>query len=784
MADRYRLFVDGEDREARSQETFDVENPATSKPTFEVASGGPEDIDDAVAAGRRAFDDRRWAGLRGRDRARILNRAARLLEERLDELARLETVQIGRPLREMRAQLSRLPEWLEFFGAVAQTHEGGVPDFGGKYVNYVQRVPLGVVGLLTPWNHPLLILMKKLSAALAAGNSVVIKPSELAPVTPLLLAHILTEAGVPEGVINVVPGLGPSAGKALAGHPGLGKVDLTGGTPTGRAVAAAAGHNLVPVAAELGGKAPVIIFDDIAVDRAVAGALFAGFVASGQTCIQGARVLVQRSIFDDFRERFVARAASLRVGDPLDQETQVGPMVSAAQRQRVIDAVDRARDDGATVLCGGGAPSDSSLADGYYFMPTVVGNVTTDMSVWRDEIFGPVSVLVPFDDEADAVRLANDSPFGLAASVWSLDGARGHRVADQLERRRHLAQRPSSDRSGVGVGRHEGQRHRPRERDRGLPVLHPDQEHHRRVQWRAVRLVRHLREPALLMSTQFIVIQILNGVSLAGLLFFLASGLTLIFGLMRILNLAHGGFYLVGGYVGMTTTLATGSYWLGMLAAAASIAVLGVGTERLLLRRIRGKGTSEVLLTIGLATVLGDLSLGVWGGVPRTIEAPSFLTGAMSLGIVTYPVFRVFVTVLAIVAGFGLYYLQQRTRIGAIIRAGVDDREMVAALGINIQRVFTGIFIFGAMLAGIAGVIGATFLGLLPGADTDILLLSLVVVIIGGLGSLPGAAVGSLIVGLATVFGTSELPQLASFIVFTPMALVLIFRPTGLFGRA
>lgn len=286
------------------------------------------------------------------------------------------------------------------------------------------------------------------------------------------------------------------------------------------------------------------------------------------------------------------------------------------------------------------------------------------------------------------------------------------------------------------------------------------------------------------MSLEFILVQLLNGISLGGLLFFLASGLTLIFGLMRILNLAHGGFYLVGGYIGLTVAIATGSFWLALVSAGVAIALMGVATERFLLRRLRGQELPEVLLTIGLATILGDLALGIWGGDPKSIDAPSYLTGSVELGVVTYPIFRLFVTICALAVGIGLYYLQQRTRIGAIIRAGVDDRETIAALGINIQRVFTGVFIFGSLLAGVAGVIGGAFLGLIPGADTDILLLCLVVVIIGGLGSLPGAAVGSLIVGVATVFGTSELPQLASFIIFMPMALVLIFRPTGLFGRS
>jgi branched-chain amino acid transport system permease protein len=284
-------------------------------------------------------------------------------------------------------------------------------------------------------------------------------------------------------------------------------------------------------------------------------------------------------------------------------------------------------------------------------------------------------------------------------------------------------------------------------------------------------------------SGQLILTQSLNGISLAGLLFFLASGLTLIFGLMRIVNLAHGGFYLVGGYIGFTVAIATGSFVLAIVAAALSVAVLGGFTERVLLRRLRGQEQAEVLLTVGLATVLGDLALAVWGGNPRSIKPPGILGGSLHLGSLVYPRYRLFVTVLAIIVGVGLYYLQQRTRIGAIIRAGVDDRETIAALGIDINRIFTGVFMVGALLAGGAGVIGGAFLSLLPGADTDILLLGLAVVIIGGLGSLPGAALGSLVVGLIYVFGTAAAPQLASFILFAPMAVVLIVRPTGLLGR-
>jgi branched-chain amino acid transport system permease protein len=286
------------------------------------------------------------------------------------------------------------------------------------------------------------------------------------------------------------------------------------------------------------------------------------------------------------------------------------------------------------------------------------------------------------------------------------------------------------------------------------------------------------------MSGDTFLFQLMNGISFGALLFFLASGFSLIFGLLRIVNLAHGAFYLVAGYVAVNVIDATGNFWLALLVAPLAVAALGLFTERVLLRPVRGKQLPEVLLTVGIIFVLADLSIAIWGGNPTSVRTPSYLRGPMDIGFMTYPRYRIMVIALAVVTGIGLFALHAKTRIGAIIRAGVDDRETIAALGINIDRVFAGVFVAGCALAGFAGVIGGGLLTLEPRVtDVEILLYSLVVVIIGGLGSLPGAAVGALVVGLADSFGQHWFPELSYFTLFAPMALVLVVRPSGLLGR-
>lgn len=425
------LFIAGEFVTAQSGRSFSVLQPWDGRKIADVAEGGPEDVDAAVAAAGEAFGV--WGEMPAGARASVLEKAAQILARRLPEVVELEVSQTGRPVREMRAQLARLPEWFTYFAAVARTSEDRVHPFGGPYLNYSRRLPLGVVGLVTPWNHPLLILTKKLAPALAAGNTVVVKPSEVAPLTPLLMAEVLKEAGLPDGAYNVVNGFGATAGAALANHPGIRKLDLTGGTATGRKAGAIAGEKLIPFSAELGGKASVVIFGDAPLERTVAGALFASFIATGQTCVQGARLLVERSIHDAFVEDLTRRAGNIRIGNPLELATQMGPLISERQLATVARYVDIGRREGAVCATGGERLREAPYEHGFYYPPTIFTGVENSMQIAQDEIFGPVACVIPFDGEEEAIRLANGTQFGLAASVWTQDISRAHRVAHSID---------------------------------------------------------------------------------------------------------------------------------------------------------------------------------------------------------------------------------------------------------------------------------------------------------------------------------------------------------------
>lgn len=429
----YAHLIDGAEQPSADGRTFEVRNPANGALVARVAEGGAREIDKAVDAAHAAYADGRWSKLPVRERYRILNRFAQALEDALPSLSSSESTCTGRPLREMSAQLSRLPEFYRYFAAIARTAEDSLTPFEGPYLNYVRRVPLGVVGQITPWNHPLLILTKKLAPALAAGNTVVVKPSEYTPLTTLELARIALESGIPRGVLNVVTGFGGEAGRALSSHPGLAKLDLTGGTETGRVVAQAAGANLVRVNCELGGKAPVIVLPDADLEQAAGGAVFAAFIATGQTCIAGARILVHESEAQELIERMVARATALRLGDPLEATTQLGPLVSARQLQRTEEYVAIGKQEGAEIACGGKRATKDALRNGFFYEPTIFASVESSMRIAQEEIFGPVTCVLTYRSLDEAIRIANDIPFGLGASVWTSDAAKGMKLAERIE---------------------------------------------------------------------------------------------------------------------------------------------------------------------------------------------------------------------------------------------------------------------------------------------------------------------------------------------------------------
>jgi acyl-CoA reductase-like NAD-dependent aldehyde dehydrogenase len=424
---RYRLHYGGQWREPHGSQWLDIVRPSTLERIGEVPVADAADVEAAAEAAAAAWPA--WRALEPLDRGRHLMRFADLIRSRIGGLAELESAVTGRPIREMTAQMGRIPEWLEYFGGIACGLEGQSNRVKGGFVTLTAYEPVGVCALLTPWNHPVLILVKKLAAALAAGNTCLVKPSELAPISPLVLADWAREAGMPAGTINVVTGAA-ATGALVCDHPAVQMIDLTGGTATGRKVAAAAAARLIPCTLELGGKTPIVIFDDVPLDEAVAGALFAAFVAAGQTCVSGSRFLVAEPVYERFVEAFAARAARLVVGDPADRVTDIGPVISAAARDRCLAHVATARAEGARLVCGGAAPPlPPALAAGHFVAPTIFADVTPSMRLFREEVFGPVVSVTPFRDEGEAMALANDSEFALGAAVWTRDVARAHRFA-------------------------------------------------------------------------------------------------------------------------------------------------------------------------------------------------------------------------------------------------------------------------------------------------------------------------------------------------------------------
>jgi len=434
LSRRHRLLIGGKWVDAVSGQTFTTYDPATEAPLGEVAAGDKADVDRAVAAARRAFESGPWRRMTPSERGRAIWKLADLVEQHTEEFAQLETLDNGKPISVARvADVPLVVDHFRYYAGWATKVEGEtIPvSVGGQHVlNYTLREPVGVVGQIIPWNFPLLMAAWKLGAALACGNTVVLKPAEQTPLSALRLGELLDDAGIPPGVVNIVTGLGETAGAAIATHPDIDKVAFTGSTEVGREVMKAAAGNLKRVSLELGGKSPNIIFADADLDAAAVGAASAIYFNHGQCCCAGSRLYIESAAYDKVMPRLVEYAEKIRMGPGMDPATEMGPLVSDEQFRRVNDYLDEGRREGAKIRAGGGRPGQ--LDRGYFVAPTVFTDVKPGMKILREEIFGPVVCAVPFKDPEEVASHGNDTHYGLAAAVWTKDISKAHRLAERL----------------------------------------------------------------------------------------------------------------------------------------------------------------------------------------------------------------------------------------------------------------------------------------------------------------------------------------------------------------
>ncbi len=430
----YDHYIGGANVAPTSDDYFDTDNPYTGEVWAQVARGNAEDVDRAVQAAKTAFDTGEWAQMRPTQRGKLLVRLAEIIEREAVRLGELEVQDNGKLIAEMGAQTRYLAEWYRYFGGMADKVEGAVlPSDRPGIFNFTRYEPLGVIAMITAWNSPLLLLAWKLAPALAAGNTAVIKPSEYTSASTLEFMHLVKEAGFPDGVVNCITGFGAEAGQSLVDHPDVAKVAFTGSDMAGQRIYESAAKKIMPVTLELGGKSPNIVFEDADFEAAVMGAISGIFAATGQTCIAGSRLLVQRSIHDRFVERLVEVAGAAKIGDPMSMDTHVGPVTTAPQYEKILHYMDVAREDGATCVLGGKPYSGAGAKGKRFVEPTIFTNVANDMRIAQEEVFGPILSIIPFDTEEGAVEIGNDIVFGLAAGVWTSDIGRALRMSERLK---------------------------------------------------------------------------------------------------------------------------------------------------------------------------------------------------------------------------------------------------------------------------------------------------------------------------------------------------------------